>query len=111
VFTKLQEHSLFVKKSKCAFCELSVAYLGHVITDTSVAMDAQKMCVVLDWPPPHTVCVVCAFFGLAGYYRQFIKDYVTIVTPLLHKDGFRWSPEVEVAFRVLQRALTMAPAL
>jgi hypothetical protein len=40
VFAQLQEHCLFVKKSKCAFGEHSVAYLGHVISATGVEMDA-----------------------------------------------------------------------
>jgi hypothetical protein len=40
VFTKLQEHSLLIKRSKCAFGERNVAYLGHVISVDDVAMDA-----------------------------------------------------------------------
>jgi hypothetical protein len=43
VFTKLQEHSLFVKRSKCAFGERTVAYLGHVILVDDVTMDAAKV--------------------------------------------------------------------
>jgi hypothetical protein len=42
VLAKLQEHSLFMKKSKCAFGACSVAYLGHVISEADVAMDAKK---------------------------------------------------------------------
>jgi hypothetical protein len=67
VLAKLQKHTLFVKKSKCAFGERSVAYLGHVISAEGVAMDAQKVCAVLEWPPPHTVHAVHAFLGLVGY--------------------------------------------
>jgi hypothetical protein len=39
ILTMLQEHRLFVKKSKCAFGTRSVAYLGHVISEAGVAMD------------------------------------------------------------------------
>jgi hypothetical protein len=114
VLAKLQEHSLFMKNSKCAFGACSVVYLGHIISEASVAMDAQKMQAVLDWPLLRTVRAVRGFLGLAGYYRRFIKDYGAIATPLttlLCKDNFRWSPEVEKAFRTLQRALTTAPVL
>jgi hypothetical protein len=114
VLAKLQEHSLFMKNSKCAFGACSVVYLGHIISEASVAMDAQKMQAVLDWPLLRTVRAVRGFLGLAGYYRRFIKDYGAIATPLttlLCKDSFRWSPEVEKAFRTLQRALTTAPVL
>jgi hypothetical protein len=43
VFTKLQEHSLFIKQSKCAFGESTVAYLGHIISTDGVTMDAAKV--------------------------------------------------------------------
>jgi hypothetical protein len=52
VFTKLQEHNLIVKRSKCAFGERTVGYLGHVISEECVAMDAAKVQAVLDWSWP-----------------------------------------------------------
>jgi hypothetical protein len=114
VLAKLQEHHLFVKRSKCSFDECSVAYLGHVISTDNVSMDKQKAWVMLDWPLPCFVRTVRVFLGLAGYYRRFIKNYGAIATPLtalLKKDAFKWSAEVEEAFWVLQCALTMAPIL
>jgi hypothetical protein len=113
VFTKLQEQALFVKRSKCAFGERTVAYLGHVISEDGVAMDAAKVRAVLDWPRPQSVHTVRSFLGLAGYYRRFIKDYSAIAEPLmqlLRKSGFRWTGE-ETAFHNLQQALTSAPVL
>jgi hypothetical protein len=43
VLAKLQDHQLFVKRTKCSFGERSVAYLGHVISAEGVAMDEQKV--------------------------------------------------------------------
>jgi hypothetical protein len=77
-------------------------------------MDEQKVRAVWEWPVPCTVHVVRAFLGLAGYYRRFIQDYVSIVAPLtalLRKDAFHWSSEAETVFRTLQRALTATPVL
>jgi hypothetical protein len=48
VLSKLQEHNLFVKKSKCVFGASSVAYLGHTISAKGIAMDESKIFVVLD---------------------------------------------------------------
>lgn len=39
VFQVLQQHRLFLKRSKCFFGEESVAYLGHVISASGVSMD------------------------------------------------------------------------
>jgi hypothetical protein len=44
---------------------------------------------------PTTVCIVHAFLRLADYYRRFIRDYGTIMTPLtklLRKGSFIWAP-------------------
>jgi hypothetical protein len=43
VLQRLQKHGLVVKRSKCSFGATSVQYLGHVILDQGVAMDADKV--------------------------------------------------------------------
>jgi len=109
VFEALQQHALFLKKSKCSFGETSVGYLGHVISAQGVAMDDTKVKAVLSWLLPKTVRAVRGFLGLAGYYRRFIRDYGLIASPLtklLRKDGFQWTEEATAAFRALQQALS-----
>jgi hypothetical protein len=75
VMEKMEEHSLFIKHSKCVFDARSVAYLGHVISKAGIAMDQQKLDAVLDWLVPRSVCVLRTFLGIVGYYRRFIRDY------------------------------------
>ena len=114
VFRTLQDHQLFLKKSKCEFGLSSVAYLGHVISKHGVAVDKQKVDAILSWPVPSSAHAVRGFLGLAGYYRRFIRDYGSIAAPLtalLKNEGFRWNQDAEQAFRALQRALTEAPVL
>jgi hypothetical protein len=45
---------LHLKRSKCSFGAPSVAYLGHVISEAGVAMDADKVEAVSAWPQPHS---------------------------------------------------------
>jgi hypothetical protein len=59
-----------------------VAYLGHVIIEGGVAMDADKVAAVAAWPLPHSARVIRGFLGPAGYYRKFIKDFSIIAAPL-----------------------------
>jgi hypothetical protein len=72
VFTILQQHRLFVKRSKCAFGEHSIAYLGHVISDAGIAMDPVKVQAVSAWPQPRLARAVRGFLGLASYYCKFV---------------------------------------
>jgi hypothetical protein len=114
VLSKLQEHQLFVRRSKCSFGLQSVAYLGHVISEAGVTMDNQKVEVVLQWLVSQMVRVVHTFLGLTGYYCRFIHDYGLIATPLtklLYKDAFKWSAEAESAFCAPQQALTSVHVL
>jgi hypothetical protein len=87
---------LAVKRNKCSFRESTIAYLGHVISEQGVTMDAEKVATVQSWPQPRTVRAVRGFHGLTGYYRKFIHSYWEIAGPLtmlLKWEAFRWSPE------------------
>jgi hypothetical protein len=58
VLTALQEHKLFIKRSKCSFGTRLVAYLGHVISEQGIVMDQHKVQAVVDWPVLCTVCTM-----------------------------------------------------
>ena len=63
---------------------------------------------------PRTLCALCGFLGLTGYYRRFIHNYSVIATPLtalLKRDAFRWSDAAAAAFDMLKSALTSGPVL
>jgi hypothetical protein len=114
ILNELQAHQLHLKHSKCSFGAPSVAYLGHVISEAGVAMDADKVAAVSAWPQPRSARGLHGFLGLAGYYRKFIRDFGLIAAPLtrlLRRDAFSWDKEAEDAFQALKRALTTGPVL
>ena len=113
VLTVLQQDRLIAKLSKCAFGERSIAYLGHVISNTGVTMDPAKVQAMVDWPKPQFARAVRGFLGLEGYYRKFVNDYGAIAPPLtaLLKDGFTWNDAAAAAFQALKTAVTSAPIL
>jgi hypothetical protein len=115
VLTRLREHQLYAKFSKCDFWLKEVQFLGHVLSAEGVAVDPSKVKEVLDWKPPATVHQVWSFLGLAGYYRRFIPDFSKIsksITELLKNQvKFVWSSDCEEAFQTLKRLLTTAPVL
>jgi hypothetical protein len=73
VLSVLRQHRLIIKRSKCAFGVTSIAYLGHIISATGVAMDPAKVQAIHDWPQPRWARAVHGFLGLAGYYRKFVR--------------------------------------
>lgn len=114
VFQLMRQHLLFAKRSKCAFAIHKVQYLGHFISRTGVETDPQKIGAVEQWPVPVCVKDLRSFFGIAGYYRKFIKDYACTskpLTSLLKKGEFQWSINAQSAFVQLKKALSSAPVL
>jgi hypothetical protein len=69
VLTRLREHQLYAKFSKCAFWLEEIQFLGHVLSANGIAVDPSKVKDILEWKPPTTVHQVRSFLGLDGYYR------------------------------------------
>ena len=115
VLTRLREHKLYAKFSKCEFWLHEVPFLGHVLSDGGIMVDPTKVQEVLDWKAPTSVHEIQSFLGLPGYYRRFISDFSKIAKPmtrLLQKDTrFVWTSECEAAFHTLRTLLTLALVL
>jgi len=91
VLQVLVQHHLFAKLSKRRFAESEIDYLGHLISQHGVRVEA-----MVSWPLPRSIKALRGFLGLTGYYRKFIRNYGLIVAPLtdlLKKNSFMWSPE------------------
>ncbi|WVZ64212.1 hypothetical protein U9M48_013772 [Paspalum notatum var. saurae] len=54
VLSRLREHKLYAKFSKCAFWLKEVAFLGHILSAKGVAVDPSKVEDVLNWKQPQT---------------------------------------------------------
>jgi hypothetical protein len=114
VFSLLYEHKFYLKAAKCCFGQSKIDYLGHVVTNGTVAPDPSKVQAIVDWPAPKTLKALKGFLGLSGYYRKFIRGYASIAHPLtnlLKKDAFKWSKEAQQSLDSLKQAMVNAPVL
>ncbi|BHF69809.1 hypothetical protein SprV_0301285600 [Sparganum proliferum] len=115
VLQKLQAAGLTINPKKCHFLQRQVTYLGHVVDETGITPDPEKIRQVLDWATPQSQTDVRSFLGLASYYRRFIYGFANIALPLhrLTEKGrsFVWTAECTQAFLTLKNALTSAPIL
>ena len=73
VFTRLAEVGLKVKPSKTVLFKTEIGFLGHLVTAQGVNPMPDKLQAIRDWPTPHCLRDVRAFFGLASYYRNTVE--------------------------------------
>ena len=109
VLQGLKNNHFLVKRSKCAFAQPSVEYLGHIVSAKGVHMDQQKFQVVMDWPQPRSIKELRRFLGLTGCYRRFVRSYASIAAPLtklLKNDAFQWTNLAIEAFNNLKLAMS-----
>ena len=98
----MRDHQLYSKFSKCEFWLTEVRFLGHIVLDSSVSVNPEKVEVVMSWERPKSVFKIHSFLGFAGYYSRFIEDFSRLVAPmtrLTRKEvKFKWSGLCEKAF-------------
>jgi Reverse transcriptase (RNA-dependent DNA polymerase) len=75
VVEKLREHNLFLKAKKCEFGQTRIEYLGMIIEEGKISMDAVKFGGIRDWPVPTTLKQTRSFLGFGNFYQKFISHY------------------------------------
>jgi hypothetical protein len=104
----LEEKQLYAKPSKCAFGVQEMECLGHIVSHEGVKVDPNKIKSMREWPIPKTLKKLRGFLGMVGYYRNFVKNYGQIATPLislLKKEEFYWTKEATKAFEKHMEAM------
>ena len=115
VLDRLRDVGLKAKPSKCELFKTEIKFLGHMVSADGINPLPYKLEAIRDWPVPHCLRDVRAFFGLASYYRRFVKGYATIAEPLTRLTRklarFEWTDEAQQAFDALKKALIEATSL
>ena len=115
VLERCREFDFRLNFKKCRLLKREVRFLGHVISESGVRMEPEKVLAVAEYPAPRTVRHVLSFLGLAGFYRRFVPGFSEVAAPLtrlLRKDEpFRWGAEQAMAFARLKQALQTEPVL
>ena len=82
VFERMRKEGLKLSPSKCQFFKRRVKYIGHMVSESGVEPDPDKVEKVKTWPRPRNPEEVRKFIGFVGYYRKFVHNFAKIARPL-----------------------------
>ena len=115
---KLKDANLTINIKKCEFFKKSLKFLGYIVGSNSLRTDPEKISAMLNFPRPTTTTEIKRFIGLCSWYRRFIRNFSTLVSPIndLLKgkkkgQGIQWSPAAEDSFLKIKQLLVSAPIL
>jgi hypothetical protein len=118
VYKQLKEAGLSVNLEKCDFCKFSLNYLGFTVDRKGLRTNDDKIKALVEYPTPRTTTEIKRFLGMAGWYRRFIPDFSTLVSPILElnkgrakRQPIKWTLGAENSFLKLKQLLVSAPIL
>ncbi|MBW0531464.1 hypothetical protein O181_071179 [Austropuccinia psidii MF-1] len=82
VLHKVAEVNMKISLKKCNFGFDKLKALGHIVSGLSLGIDKNKVAAVLLKPIHQNKKEMMSFLGFASYYRQHLKDFVTLAKSL-----------------------------
>lgn len=115
---KLQDAGLTINLEKCDFFKTSLKFLGYIVGSNSLRTDPEKIESMINYPRPKNTTEVKRFVGLCSWYRRFIKDFSTLMSPINdllkgRKKGqsIQWTTAAEESFVKIKQLLVSTPIL
>ncbi|XP_022883091.1 uncharacterized protein LOC111399831 [Olea europaea var. sylvestris] len=108
------EDMLDMLRGSKVFSKIDLRSGYHQICEDGLHVDEEKTKAIRDWPTPKPISEVRSFHGLATFYKQFIKQFSTIMAPLtecLKKGKFSWGEEQDKSFAFIKEKLCTALVL
>ena len=85
-----------------------------MVSAQGIHVDEDKIKAIQEWPVPTSIQQVRSFHGLPSFYRRFVKNFSSIITPMVEVvkgKTFEWNGAAQAAFEEVKRRLTSAPVL
>ena len=107
---RLRERNLTLNRDKCEFNKSELRFMGHILSDGGLKIDANKVKAVSETKEPTNANECRSFLGLIGFLSKFIRNYATLAEPLrklTRKDvPWCWGENEQRSFDALKLAIT-----
>lgn len=82
VLERVNKAGLKLKPEKCQLLKPDVTFLGHIVSGGGIRPNPDNVQKLVHWPTPKNITEVRQVLGMGSYYRRFIRNFSTIVSPL-----------------------------
>lgn len=115
VISRVTKAGLTLNRDKCNFVKSELKYLGYIVNASGLLVDPAKIDAILQIPTPKNVSDIRRIVGLASWYRRFVPNFSTVISPLTRltckNARFVWDSDCETAFNMIKEHLIKAPVL
>ena len=117
LFRRMEAANITARPTKCVIGAADVEFVGHRLGQGAVSLQEDNVEKIHNAARPKTKKEVRSFFGLVGYYHDFIPNFAAVAAPLsdLTKKGqpnhVKWSEPQEKAYASLKQAIIRKPIL
>jgi hypothetical protein len=99
VFLRCRKFGISLNPSKSIFGVTQGKLLGHIVSDSGINIDPERVTTILNLPAPTSKKEIQSFMGRINFVRRFVPNFVVMVKPihnmLKHDQSFSWTEDVE----------------
>ena len=82
VFSRLQDNGIAISLKKCPFNQFRLTFLGHSVSQDGLIPLSEKVRAIQDFPTPTSLKSLREFLGLVNFYRRFLPNIASTLSPL-----------------------------
>lgn len=111
----VQSAGFKLNMEKCSFWQSQLKFLGHLIDQSGIRPDPEKVAAIQQMPPPGNVSELKRILGMVTFLGRYIPNLSTVGQPLHEllksKNDWTWGHAQQTAFENIKKLLTTAPVL
>jgi hypothetical protein len=115
VLMRCRKFGIYLNPFKSIFGVTKGKLLGHIVYDSGISIDPERIATILNLPAPTSKKEVQDFMGVINFVYRFAPDFVVMVKPihnLLKKyRSFSWTDDVKDSFAGIKKAISILAKL
>ncbi|KAL6491496.1 hypothetical protein MHYP_G00018410 [Metynnis hypsauchen] len=116
VMQRIELAGMKLNREKCSIRQNQLRFLGHLIDQSGIRPDPEKVEAIRQLSPPTDVQELKRILGMVNYLGRYIPNLSTVGQPLYellkrNKNTWTWDHAQQTAFERIKELLTTAPVL